>query len=359
MTNTMATTNNLSQLEWKRFERIGAWAVLLGVFTTLFGLSWDVSWHGNIGVDTFWTVPHLFVYSGAALTGAASLTVVLLCTIASKEVRKAGWIPVFGYFYAPIGFIIAGFGAFGFLLFGLFDQWWHVIFGFDVLLGSPPHLGLILSDILSLFGCALIFVRGPKTQTIGISLATAFALAFTIPFMLAIFSDFNLQIIGVMLPAVLIPIGMLFVISSTRQPYTALLVGLAMIAFRLFSEFIFPIITLAYANSLGLNLRDQANNSAGLPEFIPLFIPIAGLIIAIIMFLWKTNKLPLTTGLLLSGAVAAPILYLDSGRLSAAVQDMGIPIFIALAAVGAFSAWLGWQLGVVARNANNELKETT
>ena len=83
----------ITSLEWRQFERIGAWIVLLGVFTTLFGLSWDVDWHSKVGPDTFWTLPHIFVYSGAALTGFAALTVVLLCTFSP---RQAGWISILG-----------------------------------------------------------------------------------------------------------------------------------------------------------------------------------------------------------------------------------------------------------------------
>ncbi len=354
MTNTMAQ-NNLSNLEWQRFERIGAWLVLLGVFTTLFGLSWDVQWHSDVGPDTFWTFPHIFVYAGAALTGAAALTVVLLCTAVSRTQRRAGWISVFGYFYAPIGFIVAGFGAFGFLLFGLFDQWWHLIFGFDVTISSPPHLGLILSDVLSMVGCALIFVRGKRTNTLGISIATALAIAFSLPFVIAIFNDFGFDIALLGLQAVLIPLGMLFVVSSTRQPYAALLMAVVLVVFRLLCELIFPSITLAYAESLGLFLRDDASNRPELPMLIPLLSPVAGLLVAGVLSFWKARGLPILSGILLSGALAAPVLYLDSSLIP--MQENAV-LLIPIALVGALSAWLGWQLGVVARNANLETKVT-
>jgi hypothetical protein len=353
MTNTIKQ-NNFSQLEWQRFERIGAWAVLLGVFTTLFGLSWDVQWHSDVGPDTFWTLPHIFVYTGAALTGAAALTVVLLCTFA-KEQRRAGWIPVFGFFYAPIGFIVSGFGAFGFLLFGLFDQYWHLIFGFDVTISSPPHLGLILSDILSMVGCALIFVRGKQTNTIGISIATALAIAFSLPFMIAIFNDFGFDIPLLGLQAILIPLGMLFVVSSTRQPYAALVMAVVLVLFRWMCELIFPSITLAYAESLGLALRDFASNQPELPRLIPVLSLISGAIVTGLLTFWKTRGLPVLTGVLLSGTIAAPILYLDSSLIP--MQGETALLLIPFTVLGALSAWLGWQLGVVARNANTNSLE--
>jgi hypothetical protein len=341
----------LSSLEWQRFERIGAWIVLLGVFTTLFGLSWDVDWHAKVGPDTFWTLPHLFVYSGAAITGFAALTTVLLCTFSP---RQAGWISIIGgRFHAPLGFIVAGFGAFGFLSFGIFDQWWHTVFGFDVNFISPPHLGLFMSDILSMVGCALIFARGQRTHIIGVSVATAIAVAFTLPFVMAIFGDFGLTIPLLGLQAVLIPLALLFVVSSSRQPLAALLTAVMMVAFRWLTELVFPMMTVGYADSLGFSLRDGSNTVPLLPVLIPMLSLAAGLAVTGLMSFWKARKLPMIWGVLLNGLIAAPTLYLDSSLIP--MQGGGAVLLIPVALVGALSAWLGWQLGVVARQANPEL----
>ena len=341
----------ISSLEWQRFERIGAWLVLLGVFTTLFGLSWDVDWHDKVGPDTFWTLPHIFVYSGAALTGFAALTVVLLCTFSP---RQAGWISILGgRFHAPLGFIVAGFGAFGFLSFGLFDQWWHTIFGFDVSISSPPHLGLILSDILSMVGCALIFARGQRTHTVGVSVATGLAVAFTLPFVIAIFSDFGFEIPLLGLQAFLIPMAMLFVVSSSRQPIAALLMAVTLVAFRWLAELVFPSMTVAYADSLGFALRDGSSTSPALPVLIPVLSLAAGLTVSALLSFWKARQLPVIWGVLLAGLIAAPTLYLDSSLIP--MQGGTEIILIPVALAGAIGAWLGWQLGVVARQANPEL----
>jgi len=341
----------ISILEWRRFERIGAWSVLLGVFTTLFGLSWDVDWHSKVGPDTFWTLPHIFVYSGAALTGFAALTVVLLCTFSP---RQAGYISILGgRFHAPLGFIVAGFGAFGFLSFGLFDQLWHTIFGFDVSISSPPHLGLILSDILSMVGCALIFARGQRTHTIGVSVAAGVAVAFTLPFVIAIFSDFGFEIPLLGLQAALIPLAMLFVVSSSRQPFAALMMALALVGFRWLAELAFPTMTQAYAASLGFGLRDGSNLRPELPVLIPVLSLAAGLAVSGLLSFWKARQLHITWGVLIAGLIAAPTLYLDSSLIP--MQGGGAVLLIPIALVGALSAWLGWQLGVVARQANPEL----
>lgn len=340
----------ITSLEWRQFERIGAWIILFGVFTTLFGLSWDVDWHSKVGPDTFWTLPHIFVYAGAALTGFAALTVVLLCTFSP---RQAGWISILGgRFHAPLGFIVAGFGAFGFLSFGVFDQWWHTIFGFDVSISSPPHLGLILSDVLSMVGCALIFARGQRTHTIGISVAAGLAVAFTLPFVIAIFSDFGFDLPLLGLQAVLIPLAMLFVVSSSRQPIAALLMALALVGFRWLAELTFPSMTAAYADSLGFVPRDGSSTRPALPVLIPVLSLAAGLVVSALLSFWKARKLPIVWGVLLVGLIAAPILYLDSSLIP--MQGGNTLLLLPIALAGAIGAWLGWQLGVVARHANPE-----
>src|SRR2546430_13856858 len=53
--------------------RVGAGVVLLGTLITTLGISWDVQWHKTVGPDTFFTLPHLALYSGSALAGIASL----------------------------------------------------------------------------------------------------------------------------------------------------------------------------------------------------------------------------------------------------------------------------------------------
>jgi hypothetical protein len=353
------TSPSISASDWNRFERIGAWVVLIGVFTTLFGLSWDVQWHSDVGPDTFWTVPHLFVYSGAALTGFAALTVVLLCTMLARNTsRPSGWMSVFGYFYAPVGFVVAGFGAFGFLSFGVFDQWWHTIFGFDVTISSPPHLGLIFSDILSMVGCALIFARGRMIRgwswgAIGLAASTAFAVAFSLPFLVAVFSDFDWIIPLITLQAVLIPLGMLFVVSVTRNPWMALVTALGLIAFRWMSELFFPAMTLGYAESLGLALRDGSRNNPELPQLIPIFTPLAGLLAAGILAFWKARGGRAILGVLLAGFVATVALYLDS-RMIPLKGVINFLIVGGMAIVGAACAWTGWQLGVIARHISPE-----
>ncbi len=346
----------ISTLEFPRFQSIGAALFLLGVFATFFGLSWDVQWHIDVGPDTFWTLPHSILYFGVALSGFACLTVVLLCTFAAKDIRKLpGMIPILGMFYAPVGFVVGGFGAAAFLLFGLFDQYWHTLFGFDVTASSPPHMGLFFSYIMAVSGCVLVFIQGRKTKTLVFVISVALALGFTLPFVQLVISELQFEIAMFLLPAILLTFGMLFVASVTRKPWMLLLMTLVFAAFRYLCWFTFPIITSGYANALGLVLRDQPSGVPNIPYLMPMLLPVAGLIASGILVFAKSRAWKVIPTVLLAGTVSAPLIYADL-FLQLIVQQFPI-ILIAAALLGAFGAWLGWQLGVVARHANNELEK--
>ena len=106
----------------------GAYAVMLGAAISTVGLSWDVEWHRDVGPDTFFTLPHLVLYSGSALAGIASLAMVLLSTFMQRAGRPVppwmGGTPVRvfgGIFTAPLGYLVSGIGAASFLIYGLLD----------------------------------------------------------------------------------------------------------------------------------------------------------------------------------------------------------------------------------------------
>src|SRR5262245_1938925 len=141
-----------------RVRALGALGLLCGVFLAYLGFAWDVQWHTDVGPDTFFTAPHLVLYGGIAISGLTCLAVVLLTTRFTRATGAAldGTTAIFnGTFRAPLGYIVGGFGALFFLLYGLMDQWWHSLYGFDVTLVSPPHVGLILSIMVTMAGCLI------------------------------------------------------------------------------------------------------------------------------------------------------------------------------------------------------------
>ncbi len=92
-----ATVTGASATESGIAARAGAWIVLLGTIVTTVGISWDIQWHNEVGPDTFFTLPHLLLYSGSAIAGFASLAMVVLATSAQRAGRPiphAGGTPI-------------------------------------------------------------------------------------------------------------------------------------------------------------------------------------------------------------------------------------------------------------------------
>ncbi len=342
----------ISALEWAQYQKIGSVLMFIGIFCSFIGIGWDIEWHSDVGPDTFWTLPHIFVYSGAALAGVTSLVVVLLSSFVDRR-QQANMIPVLGFFRAPIGFVMAGFGAFGFLLFGLFDQWWHTIFGFDVAISSAPHVGLLLSDILVTVGGVMIFAEGKNVRPIPLALMIALAISFCMPVAMQNFFELGWEIMVLIFPAMIIPLALLFSLSVTRQLSTVLYTGAFIFMLRMLCELAFPSMTQAYADVSGLSLRDDNEPIVAMSFFIPILVPIASLIIFAILKFAQTRAWKLVPSIYVAAALSAPVLYIDPLLGQFILQALWALPMIAVLGLG--MGWLGWKLGVVARNANQEI----
>src|SRR5437764_7949605 len=122
---------------------------LVGTLLSWFGSGWDVPWHAIVGRDTFWSTPHLFIYTGVALWGVAAL-IATVTAMAGRPIR--GRALVLGPLRAELGLALIGAGALVTILAGPFDNLWHTIFGRDVDIWSPPHLAGIAGGVIGLLG---------------------------------------------------------------------------------------------------------------------------------------------------------------------------------------------------------------
>lgn len=130
---------------------------LLGTLLSWFGSGWDVSWHRIFGRDTFWSTPHLFIYTGVALWGVAAL-IATGTAMAGRPIR--GRALVVGPLRAELGLALIGVGALVTILAGPFDNLWHSVFGPDVDIWSPPHLAGIAGGAIGLLGWLAATSRG-------------------------------------------------------------------------------------------------------------------------------------------------------------------------------------------------------
>ncbi|GGR28213.1 hypothetical protein [Deinococcus ruber] len=330
-----------------RFERVGALLTLLGIMLSFFGLSWDIQWHADVGPDTFWTLPHLFVYSGSTLTGLACLTVSLISSSRFRTHADPSWIPVLGgRFHAPTGFVITGLGALSFLLFGLFDQWWHTKYGFDVTLNSPPHIGLLVSLLACMGGTTLMFVQGQRIRPLEFSVSVAVSLGFALPVLTFLLLEMHQNVQFVVFPVLFFSVAMLLVAAVTRTVWWVLAMTLVFAAFRTFHWYGIPLFDQLYAHSLGYEVRPDARGFAYIPFLMPMFAPLAGLTVSAVLAGWQKLGWHAATGAATAAGLAAPLLYLDGSTVHLAQTPALIPLLMVL---GAAFGWVGWQLGTVLR----------
>ena len=133
---------------------------LLGVALTWFGAAWDVSWHRLIGRDTFWSVPHLFLYGGISLWGLSALVATITAMrgrpVRGRELRV-------GPFRAELGLALVGVAAAIVIASAPFDDAWHRAFGRDIDIWSPPHLAGVAGSALAFVGWSVAFAPGVFT----------------------------------------------------------------------------------------------------------------------------------------------------------------------------------------------------
>ncbi len=109
----------------------------LGTFIVLLGGVWDSSSHELRIPDTFWTIQHITIYTGASIV---ALSAIMGTMVLVKNTNKT--------IHGPIKIILVG--AIRQLLGGFFDYSFHTKYGIDGLVTSS-HLtvetGLLLSAI--------------------------------------------------------------------------------------------------------------------------------------------------------------------------------------------------------------------
>ncbi|TMU98659.1 hypothetical protein [Streptomyces sp. DASNCL29] len=307
---------------------IAANTVLAGTMMSLFGISWDIQWHVDVGPDTFFTLSHLMLYSGSAIAGLASLAMVLIATAAQRAGQSVDRFPggkpvrvLGGVFRAPLGYLITGTGAALFLLFGLLDLWWHSLYGFDAVLDSPPHIGLFLSISFSMVGSVIVFAAARDTRwgRAGVILSIPVLIVFS-PITTKAFGALPLPVdpdlVGTILfSTLLLILGTLTIGRRT----TALTIAATLGALQLVLWWFSPWAARVYADATGLPLRDNlGDDPPELPSGIPVFMLFAAAAGTALMWLSRRRGW--------SGRIAPQIMGAGGG----AVIGLSLPIQSAL-----------------------------
>ena len=132
------------------------WAFVAGTAIPL-SLLWDFSWESSIGVDRFWSPPHLATHTAVWLNALLSLWLIFKCTVARRaddEVAKINIGPLRG----PSGAWVLLWSALLFEATIPLDLWWQRAYGLGAGLWPPPQILKTVSFFGMLFGSMLLAV---------------------------------------------------------------------------------------------------------------------------------------------------------------------------------------------------------
>ena len=125
--------------------------IAISLFTAVLAGTWDAWWHGALGRESFWSPPHLLLYSSVLLAVCLGL---------------------YGYFK----FKEKRWGTLALVLLlvplsGPFDELWHRAFGVEdlsspLIIWSPPHLAIVFSLIASFLLLLSILRKDTKEMQI-------------------------------------------------------------------------------------------------------------------------------------------------------------------------------------------------
>lgn len=133
------------------------WTSALATCSAAIGGLWDISWHISIGRDSFWTAPHMLIQLCAVVGGLTSVYLIARTTFGSNDAARRRAVSIFGL-RAPLGAFLCGWGALAMIASAPFDNWWHLAYGLDVKVVSPPHALLMLGSAGVIYGGFLLIV---------------------------------------------------------------------------------------------------------------------------------------------------------------------------------------------------------
>ena len=130
-------------------------SVLAGAAVALLGGYWDDAWHTERGRDDFFIAPHLAIYGGVGAVGGA-IAARLATIVRAAGIRSLASQPALAL--AAVAVLVT-------LASGPIDNAWHVAFGRDAVLWSPPHMLGIVGTLA--LGASLLPVRGRAAPALG------------------------------------------------------------------------------------------------------------------------------------------------------------------------------------------------
>lgn len=368
-------------------RRTAACVMLFFLLQGELGAIWDREWHFYVGRDWFWTPPHTLIYSCVTASGLIALGMTLTETIRyfrrAPGVDDTSTITVFKVFHAPLGFIIAGFGALDALAAAPLDNYWHNLYGIDIALWAPFHMMGVLGGVIGILGMVYVFASEaaieresgkPRIRFLSLSLlewGTLFIIAGMINFTFIGFLQFPIATFGLLrIPTYALPLAMCGAIALigavrfTHLPGTATLIILLLMIHTVLEELFVP-----WAIRTAVALQGLSYRVPEIPYFnmtdalLPLIFLVSALIVDGVV-LWRLRHgqrldgsagrswllgiiitIPqlLIAPCLLLGTLNLPAVFLEQNgvtippdlKLQAAL--IAVPVILAFGAIGAYA----------------------
>ncbi len=280
-----------------------------------YGVSWDIQWHAMVGRDRFWTPPHIMLYSGSFFVGIFAIIATLVETARYYQGAAAAndttLSPVLGFFRAPLGVALTGFGMLATAIAAPLDNYWHTLYGIDVSIWAPFHVMGILGGCIAALGVIYLFAsevtrarerEAREGRRFGIRLlgfrGTEVALTFAVANLLAslyqliipavrgkeayaLFAVAHLSLYTVMAAAV-VP---LFLVATTRaigKPGAALLIGFWItLTVRTVAWFV-PWATAMLVRAEGFQYRQSAPSTILVTDALPQYLLLTALVVELV-----------------------------------------------------------------------------
>lgn len=120
-----------------------AWPMVTAGLLAIFATYWDEAFHTDVGRDSAWAAPHLLLYGSVAVVGLGVAAWGVLVLHGTRSLRTT-------LSYRPV--LAAGLGALIALIAAPIDAAWHVAYGRDAVLWSPPHMLVVFASITLTLG---------------------------------------------------------------------------------------------------------------------------------------------------------------------------------------------------------------
>ncbi|HEX2515452.1 MAG TPA: hypothetical protein VH257_12160 [Chloroflexota bacterium] len=314
-------------------------ALLVTQWAFVAGVAWDVQWHLAVGRDRPFTAPHLLLLAGIAGSGLCALGGVLWYSLTGRGGGGRALVRLGGFFRAPVGLYLAGYGALCAALAFPLDDAWHRLHGVDVTIWAPFHVMIVAGMAMAAVGTA--YTLAPWSR-VGGALGLATVAAVLLVLLAQALDRQGLLLLRprpvVLFPPLLVALTLPWLVAASvlcppgrpAGPLAALLprhrlhpawrlplggatlAALALTLLRLALFLFVPWAVRVTAQAEGLPFRPGAPSVIATPLAFPSWVLLAGALLDGALWLSRSRRwsLPALPALLLTGTGAGVLLAL-------------------------------------------------